>query len=74
LDNAFFAKLGAVGGLNSAFFRAGTSAADANDFVIYNQATGALSYDADGNGAGAAIQFATISNHIALTASDFFIF
>ena len=38
----------------------GTKSLDSNDYMIYNKTTGALSYDADGNGAGAAKQFATL--------------
>ncbi len=44
-----------------------------NDHVIYNPATGALIYDADGNGAGAAVQFATLAHNLALTNADFFL-
>ena len=57
--------------LNPAFFRAGAAATDANDFIVYNQATGLLSYDVNGNGAGGAIQFAFLANKPVLTASDF---
>jgi Ca2+-binding RTX toxin-like protein len=71
LDNAVFAKLTAVGGLNAQFFKAGAAAADGNDFIVYNQATGALIYDSNGNGAGAAVQFATLLNKPVLTAADF---
>jgi Ca2+-binding RTX toxin-like protein len=39
----------------------GTAAADGNDHVIFNAMTGALLFDADGNGAGAAVQIATLS-------------
>jgi Ca2+-binding RTX toxin-like protein len=73
LDNAIFAKLGggAAHALNAAFFHNGAAAADANDFIVYNQATGALIYDVNGNAAGGAVQIATISNHALLTAADF---
>lgn len=40
--------------------------------IVYEAGTGALYYDADGNGAGAAVQFATIVGLTgAVTASDF---
>lgn len=41
--------------------------------IIYNGATGALFYDADGNSAGAAVQFAALSSGLALTSNKFFI-
>ena len=50
-----------------------TTAADANDFLIYNTTTGTLYYDPDGNGATAPTQFATLSGHPALAATDFVI-
>jgi serralysin len=55
----------------SAFF-VGSAAHDADDRIIYNKQTGAISYDADGNGAGAAIQFAQVEAGTKLKASDFF--
>ncbi|KQT55411.1 hypothetical protein ASG52_24725 [Methylobacterium sp. Leaf456] len=45
---------------------------DADDRILYNKTTGALSYDSDGNGSKAAVQFATIDTKVALTAADFF--
>lgn len=71
LDNAVFTRLGAAGALNTSFFKAGTTAQDANDYIVYNKATGALYYDADGSGGGAAVQIATLSNRPTLTAGDF---
>jgi hypothetical protein len=72
LENAIFTKLGAgVHALDPAFFRAGAKALDGNDFVVYNKANGGLFYDNDGNGAHAAIQFATLSNRPTLAANDF---
>ena len=61
LENAIFTKLGAAGALNGNFFHLGAAAADANDFIVYNQATGALFYDINGSGAGGAIQIATLN-------------
>jgi len=71
LENAVFTKLTAAGALNGLSFKAGAAAADANDFIVYNRTTGALFYDVNGNGAGGAIQFATLLNKPVLTAADF---
>src|ERR1044072_1385746 len=70
LDHTVFAALG-VGALNASAFVTGTSAQDADDRIIYDQATGNLYYDADGSGSGAAIQFATLQGVPGITASDF---
>ena len=51
-------------------FKVGAKAADANDFVIYNKATGALLYDADGNGANAAVQITTVGTGLNMTNAD----
>ena len=50
---------------------AGAAAHDADDRIIYDQTNGNLYYDADGNGAGAAILFANLSGHPAIVAADF---
>jgi Ca2+-binding RTX toxin-like protein len=77
LENAVFMSLSTTGTLAAGRLRAGagvTSAADANDFLLYNATTGALYYDADGTGAASApVQFATLGTGLSLTASDFFI-
>jgi len=49
----------------------GSQALDSNDFIIYNSGTGALLYDADGNGSDAAVQFAMVSIGLAMTNADF---
>ena len=46
-------------------------AEDADDRIIYNTTTGYLFYDADGSGAGAAIQFAQLSGAESIDAADF---
>jgi serralysin len=59
--------------LSASNFRSGASglAGDADDFILYNTTKGTLLYDADGSGAGAAIEFALLSNKPAITAADF---
>lgn len=71
LENAAFRALGAAGNLTAGFFFAGTTAHDTNDHVIYNQATGVLAYDADGNGGLPAVQFGVLTNEPTLAAADF---
>nr|WP_280938797.1 calcium-binding protein [Methylobrevis pamukkalensis] len=72
LDDAIFKTLD-LGALAAGEFRIGAAAKDADDHVIYAKGTGALYYDADGNGAGAAIQFATLDTGLSLTSADFLV-
>lgn len=69
LENAIFTALGA-GPLAAGAFAIGAAASAAGHRVIYNSATGALLYDADGSNAGAAVLIATLSTGLALTAAD----
>jgi serralysin len=71
LDDAVFGGIGGLGALAAGAFATGAGAADADDRIIYNAATGAVLFDADGNGAGAAVQFATLSTGLSLSAGDF---
>jgi serralysin len=71
LDDAVFTAIGGLGTLNASAFVTGAAAADSSDRIVYNQATGQLFYDADGNGAGAAVLFATMHGTPTLSASDF---
>jgi Ca2+-binding RTX toxin-like protein len=74
LDDAVFGAVGRLGTLSADALFIGTAAADAGDRFVYNSATGALFYDADGNGVGAAVQFATLSAGLALTATQFVLY
>ena len=75
LENAIFGSLSTVGVLAAGSFvaGAGVSAADADDFLLYDSASGALYYDADGSGAGEAVQFASLSSGLALSSADFMV-
>lgn len=77
LENAIFAALTAAGGLNAGNFRSGagiTTSGDADDHVIFDTTTGALYYDADGNGSGSsAVQWASVVGSPALSADDFLV-
>ena len=70
LENAVFTGLTA-GTLKATQFFKGTAAHDADDRVVYNAATGALIYDSNGDAAGGAVQFATLTKNLALTHMDF---
>lgn len=73
LSQSFFNSLSA-GKLASSDFviGSGVTASDSSDHILYDTSTGGLFYDADGNGAIGAVQFATLSNVPSnITASDF---
>ncbi|MDQ6433016.1 hypothetical protein RB623_02985 [Mesorhizobium sp. LHD-90] len=72
LSDAIFTALD-TGTLAAAAFRANTTglAQDANDRIVYETDTGEVYYDADGTGAAAGIEFATIDTGLALTNMDF---
>ncbi len=74
LDSTVFSDMGAGGELAAGAFHEGSAAADVDDRIIYDSATGRLYYDADGNGAEAAVQFAQVTAGTALTNADFFVF
>lgn len=83
LDKTIFTELGAAAGfLNSDFFMANATgtATDGNDHIIFETDTGKLFYDSNGNLAGGATQFATITNFASLTganaisAGDFYVY
>jgi Ca2+-binding RTX toxin-like protein len=77
LSNAIFTALTSTGTLSAANFVASATGAavDSNDYILYNTTTGALYYDADGSGSGAAVEFAVLgtSTHSGITNIDFLV-
>lgn len=71
LKNSVFTALIVKGVLNPANFIIGTTAVDTNDFIIYNNNTGALLYDADANGSTKMVQIAIIGSNLDVTNADF---
>jgi Ca2+-binding RTX toxin-like protein len=70
LDSSVFTVFSGLVG--SSMFHLGTSAADGDDYILYDLATGNLFYDADGSGTGAATLFANLANKTSdITFSDF---
>jgi len=59
--------------LAKAAFWKGAAAHDADDRIIYDAKKGILYYDADGNGAGAAVKIATLTKNLKMTNADFFV-
>ena len=75
LGQSVMAALGSVGALAAAAFyqSADGNAHDGSDRITYNIVGGQLFYDADGNGSVAAIQIASLSTGLDLTADSFWI-
>lgn len=77
LDNAVFTGLGATtGALAATAFWANTTgiAHDTSDRIIYNTATGVLTYDSNGSTAGGTIvQFARLTLPVTVDATDFLV-
>ncbi len=77
LENAIFRGLGAkTGWLSADKFTIGVEASEASHRIIFDNATGALFYDADGTGESASIRFAVIDLDGltgTLTAADFLV-
>jgi Ca2+-binding RTX toxin-like protein len=76
LTKSVMTALGTVGALTDAEFESGaglTAAVDATTRIIYDTTSGALFYDVDGSGVGAAVQLATFTGVPSLTLADLFI-
>ena len=75
IDDAIFTKLKNDTDISDNFFIVGNlrDVTPANDYIVYDQATGKLYYDADGSGKGLPVAFATLTGTPTLSASDFVI-
>jgi Ca2+-binding RTX toxin-like protein len=73
LHEDIFSSLSAAAGMQPGQFRIGPAAQDADDHIIYDNVSGSLFYDADGNGAASQVRFAVLSPGLALTHLDFFV-
>jgi Ca2+-binding RTX toxin-like protein len=72
LENSVFTALPTPGALAAAAFTLGAAATTAAHRIGYNAASGALWYDADGNGAGMSITFAQLNTGVVgMTAARF---
>jgi serralysin len=71
LDHNIFTAVGATGVLAAAAFTSGAETASSR--IVYDANSGAVSYDADGSGPAAAIQFASVAAHLNLSHNDFLI-
>ncbi|GIT91425.1 hypothetical protein JANAI62_18820 [Jannaschia pagri] len=60
-----------TGALPNGVLRQGTAAQDANDYLIYDQATGRLFVDLNANAAGGQTLIATLDGNPELTSADF---
>ncbi len=72
LDNAIFKKLKQEGALKAKYFEVGKKAHDGKDYVVYNNKTGDLLYDKNGDHKGGALVFAHLEGSPDdLSAADF---
>lgn len=69
LDHSIFAAL-SLSAFSDESFVHGKKALEADDKLIYDQASGILSFDADGSAAGTAIHVADLDNSAALHFKD----
>jgi Ca2+-binding RTX toxin-like protein len=79
LENKVFTKLGKKGSISTpaklgkAFLVISDKAKDKDDYLIYDKKKGVLYYDADGSGKGKAVEIATLTKNLKMTAADFFV-
>ncbi len=70
IDADVFSDIGYLGTLLEENFGTGTVATTADQRILHDQASGALAYDADGDGAGSAIVFAYVKAGLTISHED----
>jgi Ca2+-binding RTX toxin-like protein len=73
LDRDVFSGLGGAGDLSEKAFQIGTEAADGSDRIIYNDNSGKLFFDPDGDGRRDAVLIAKLDADLRLDADDFLV-
>ncbi len=73
LHDDLFSALEELGSISVGNLVLGSEAVDADDFLLFNSTTKTLSFDADGNGSGTAVEIAVLTGVSSLTAVDFII-
>ena len=73
LDSAAFKHIGSHGTLKSKYFYAHAHAHDSNDRILYQQSTGKVYYDSNGDASGGRTLFAILDNTPHLHNDDFFV-
>jgi cysteinyl-tRNA synthetase len=68
-----YAALGPVSAVAAGAFALGTRAGEADDRLLYDQASGELRYDADGTGGAAAVLIARLDAGTLLGTADLFV-
>ncbi|HEX8669720.1 MAG TPA: calcium-binding protein [Allosphingosinicella sp.] len=74
LDWSIFTAAGSGGTIAESAFAVGTAPTDADDRIVYDQATGNIFYDVDGLGGTAAVLFAQVTAGTTLTCQDFSVY
>jgi Ca2+-binding RTX toxin-like protein len=69
-----FAGIGSAGILDASKFSIGALATTADQRFVYDNSTGALFYDSNGNAANGVTQFAQLAANLALTENNFVVF
>jgi hypothetical protein len=73
LSKGLFKGLGEKGELRGKLFQAGNKAADGDDRIIYNESSGKLWNDPDGQGGAKAVLIARLDDGLSLKAGDFLV-